>query len=215
MKAIKISTGGYVLSNFETDKPSGAGAFLCHRLDNKGLSQKFNKDNFEKCLNDLWIETDKIYDFKQVKFYGYSPSMDLLMLRKYNIDIDIIDIRELLQLSPFEERLAKEGNNLETAYYIVTNKIPEIKNHGDLDELRLVAELFEWTKKLKLKNYLTVMPFGHCAGMPIIDYVISYRRQADGYRFNNTDALSDSMTYQIEYLEEETNSRFDDDEDNF
>lgn len=213
MKAVNNNTGQYVLKNFATDKRSNAGAFLKHRINNESLSKKLNKELFEEALTEIGIKKEHIYDSKEVNYHGFSVSQDLLMLRKYNIDIDIIDIREKLQLSKFEERLAIEGSSLECAYYIVLNAIYDISHHGDLDELIMIQSLFNSLKNLDLNKLFTVMPHGHCAGMPIADYVFEYRRQADGYRFNNSDILADSLNYWIDNIEDDDYLRFDDDDD--
>lgn len=70
-----------------------------------------------------------------------------------------------------------------------------------MDELIMIQSLYNFVKNIDLKKRLTFMPHGHCAGMPIADYVIDYRRQADGYRFNNSDILADSLTYWIDNME--------------
>lgn len=210
MKAINHNTGQKSLMNFATDKPSGSGAFLKHRINNDGLSIKFSKEAFENMLIDIGVPKESIYDYKIINFYGFSVTQDLLMLRKHDIQLNIIDIREKLKLSKFGEQLAIEGSSMECAYYIVTNKIPNIENHGDLNELDLILELFDFVKTAELKEYLTVMPHGHCSGMPIADYVLKHRRQADGYRFNNDDILSESLT---KYIEDIDDNMFDNDDD--
>lgn len=210
MKAFNHNTGQQVLVNFATDKPSGSGAFLKHKIKNDELYQKFNKETFENTLIDIGVPKESIYDYRIINFHGFSTSQDLLMLRKYNVQLNIIDIREKLKLSKHEEQLAIEGNSMECAYYIVTNKIPNIENHGDINELKLIVELFEFVRTAELKEYLTVMPHGHCSGMPLDDYVINHRRQADGYRFNNDDILSESLTKCIE-----DNDEIDFDDDDF
>ncbi len=57
---------------------------------------------------------------------------------------------------------------------------------------------------------MSVVPFGHCSGMSISDYVQEFRKQSDGYRYNNSDAFSLSLDNAIEELE--YTEDFDDDD---
>ncbi len=65
---------------------------------------------------------------------------------------------------------------------------------GEIDAIRV---LFDRSLTLTLKPTLTVMPFGFCRGMPLSQYVRQYRRQADGYRFNNADLLAAALSKAI------------------
>ena len=163
----------------------------------KSFGHKFSNERFNHSLN--LIEATEL---SSNQYYGFGVQQDMLMLNKYGIQINIIDIREMLQLSKHEVRLATEGSGLETAYFIVTKKIPEINDHNGIEELHLIRDLFLATKHLRKKEFLTVMPHGHCAGMPLTRYIQDYRRAADGYRYNNSDLLSRSLSHAIEEYED-------------
>lgn len=188
--------------NFSSTKKISAYGFLSHKTENYTGCDKFSKEKFELMLQDIQINSNDVI------YYGFSTQQDALMLKKYGINIEIKDIREMLQLSSYEQRMATEGSGLEATYYIVTGKLPELESHSGLDELRIIRELYECAIKIEQRKHFTVMPFGFCAGMPISKYVLTYRRQADGYRYNNNDTLSESLTSAIEAYEDEA-----DDED--
>lgn len=99
-------------------------------------------------------------------YYGFGVQQDVLMLAKYDINIEIVDIRELLQRSRFAERMATEGSGLKAAYLIVFGKTPSIKSHDGIAELQIIHELYRKATRLRKQTHLELMPFGHCAGMP-------------------------------------------------
>jgi len=208
MKATCIETGRALCRNYGTEKKLSAYTYLSHRKE-RYEGDKFSKDEF-------WAFIELIKDGNEAIhfYYGFGVTQDMSMLAKYDIDISIIDIREKLQLSEFDYRLATEGSGLEAAYYIVTGKIPQIENHCGLDEIYIIAELYEASLNLELKEFLEFMPHGHCAGMPLKEYVELYRRAADGYRFNNCDTLSYSLTSVIENNEGDFDP-FDTDEEEY
>jgi len=177
---------------FKTKKQSCASAFLCHRIDNSDREHCFTKEFFETIIE----------PHKGKEFIGFGVQQDIKMLFKYGINLSIKDIKEILTLSKFEQRLALEGSSLEACYLIVTGQIPIIDNHGGIDELHLIKEIYDHIKESKLNDFLNYVPFGHCAGMPLSEYVRNYRRQSDGYRFNNNDLYAQSLDYEISKIED-------------
>lgn len=133
-KMLNVETGSAIIKNFASLKANGAGSFLVNKIDNSNEIVLFSEASFINLLVNIGV-----YDLgttDDVVFYGFSPSTDIKMLKKYNIHISINCIRELLQLTEYEYKLATQGNNLETTYYIVTGKNPKIIDHGDLKELK-------------------------------------------------------------------------------
>ena len=203
LKMINVQNERVYCCNFSSKKKISAYTKLSHKVD-RVKGSLFSKEYF-----DIGIQFILIDKKSEPEFYGFGVQQDMIMLNKYGIKLDILDIREILQLSKHEKRLATEGSGLEAAYLIVTGKYPELKNHDGADELLIIKKLFDAAKKLRKKEFLTVMPHGHCAGMPISEYISGYRRAADGYRFNNFDILSKSLSHAIEQAEPEM--EYDDD----
>ena len=92
--------------------------------------------------------------------------------------------------------MAIEGSSIECCYYYITGQRPEFI-HGSLEELLAVKEIFDFVSQYELNEFYTVYPFGPNAGMPLDEYVVVYRRNADGYRFNNSDKLAESLEHYI------------------
>ncbi len=196
MKAISITTAQTMCHSYGSHKPISAHSYRSHKLYRYRGQTRFSKERFYHSL--------ALFDLKEgdpVTLYGFGVQQDLLMLQKYDIKVPINDIREMLQLSKFEYRMATEGSGLEDTYTIATGKIPNLKNHDGIDELYVMKELYEIAMTVRKKKLLTVMPHGHCAGMPLKEYVASYRKQADGYRWNNSDILAASLTHAVEEIE--------------
>lgn len=83
---------------------------------------------------------------------------------------------------------------MECAYFLLTGK----QRHVSVAKLDLVREIYQQVMTFTdCKELLTLMPFGHCPGMPISEYFRDFRRAADGYRFNNSDLLARSLTAKI------------------
>ncbi len=203
LKMINCKNDRSYTANFRSLKKISAYPRLSHKVTRyKGST--FCKDFFNHGLEFLLIDQKS-----EPEFYGFGVQQDILMLNKYGIKLNIIDIREMLQLTKHEATLATEGSGLEAAYLIVTGKHPELKNHDGIDELKIIKELFLAARKLRKKEYLTVMPHGHCAGMPLKEYISGYRRAADGYRYNNFDILSKSLSNIIEEEEPEFEEDYD------
>jgi hypothetical protein len=204
VKAKNVETGKTVIRYCDSKKELSAYNFLSHKV-----KRYENELNFNELVFLATLEQVSGVDHKDVDLIGYGVSQDLLMLSKYGIILEIKDIREMMQRSKFELQMATEGSNLEVAFYLATGNIMPNDCHHTIDEIKYIAELYEAVKDLELKEFLTVMPHGHCAGMHLQDYVSGYRRAVDGYRYNNHDLLSKSLDYWIE----EIDGSFQDDED--
>jgi len=195
LKLMDADSGAGVCVNYKSLKPVS----LYHQI-NEGMNGKyrgrtyFSKESFAKALCKIGINWDD-----PIKYFGYSVGMDRSMLLKYGLDIGIIDLQELIRLNPmYENELAMGCASMETAYLLLTGKKPLLKSHMNLTELGLIREIYrEVSGFSELNELLTLMPYGHCAGMPITQYVSEFRRSADGYRFNNTDLLAKSLTARI------------------
>jgi len=140
------------------------------------------------------------------EFWGFGVEQDVKMLAKYGINITINDIRTHFQCTEFAYRMATEGSGLEPTYLIVTGEYPPVISHSDFSEMILIETLFHKIKDYDADTYMSVVPFGHCSGMRISDYVQEYRRQSDGYRYNNSDAFAyalDAAIEELEYIEDD------------
>ena len=117
MKYIVVETGDKQCFNLGSRKRITAGAYLECLLNPEKEGALFSKELFES-----------LFDINDTKFHGYSVSKDIEMLNKYNINIEINDIKENFMLSDYEERLAKEGSSLECVYYIISGDLPNLKD---------------------------------------------------------------------------------------
>lgn len=198
LKMLNITTGATLCNTYRTKKESGAGAYLCHKI--KKIDQgyiDFSKSEFDEALKVVDA------DISRDQFYGFSISNDIKMLLKYDIHIPkYIDIQEQFRLTEYEQRIATEGSSLETLVFMVLGREAEI-NHGDESELLEMESLIEKLDELPKNEFLSLVPFGHCAGMPLIQYIIEYRRAADGYRFNNDNLYASSLDNKIDNLYDE------------
>lgn len=200
MKVLNLNSLVSISANYGSTKNISAYGQIAHKVLNYG-GIKFSKDKFALHVRlvsgNTYSGEEEYYNMDSFEFIGFSPSQDILMLKKYGIDIKITDIREQMQLTKHELRMATEGSSLECCYLIATGKYPELKSHDGVDELRIIHELYQEVEKLEKNHTLTVMPHGHCAGMELTQYVDEYRRQADGYRWNNHDLLAESLNAMI------------------
>lgn len=198
VKLINTTNGKAILRNFNSKKPLSAHTQLEHRVTKYIDCPYFSDSEFNNMLNEIELEIGN------TKFFGFGTAMDIKMLSKYGINIQIEDIQTKLQRSKFAYRMATEGSSLEATYLIVTGKYPDNINHASIDELNIIYELYKEVKKIKkLHRYMKYVPFGHCAGMKIYDYVGDYRRAADGYRYNNNDEFAKALDYYISLRGEE------------
>lgn len=203
LKMKNLDNGLTFIKNYRSDKPIGLHARLSHRVE-RYEGRKFSSQEFIDALVRLHASFED-------EFIGFSVTADLAMLAKYEISVsEITDIKDLLILSEHEYTLATEGNGLEECYLCVTGKYPDLQSHCGLNELAIIEELYFEAKKLNQDDYLTVMPWGHCAGMDIDDYVADYRRNADGYRWNNCDVLAASLDDACNRYDEENSYDNDD-----
>jgi hypothetical protein len=188
-KVKHLGTGKSVLRNFASEQPLTAHVRLTHKVE-RYSGAKFSKKALSSLLRKAGCNAS-------TTFWGWSVSEDQKMLEKYGIEMQIADIQERLRLTDeFEVRMAVEGSGLEEVYFLATGEIAEI-DHASEGELEIIHKLYDLSQPLKPRKYLTVMPYAFARGMKISDYVVKHRRQADGYRFNNSNLLSDSLTASI------------------
>jgi len=208
VKMMNIKNRRKVCRNFNSQKSLSAYNKLRHRVDRYIDEPYFSESEFEKMLNTINVSID------DAVFYGFGTSMDIKMLQKYNIYISIIDIREHFQKTEYAYRIATEGSGLEEVYLIVTGKYPDKKiSHSDVSELLLIKKLYDKMLETPTSEYMEIVPHGFAAGMKIRDYVEKYRRQAEGYMYNNHDEFSraiDHFLYEVYYKID-----YDDDDDEF
>lgn len=179
-------------NNYCSNKPIGVHTLLFLHTERFENDPPFDKVQFEGLIPDQ----------EDVTFYGFGIQQDIKMLAKYGIYLEnYIDLREELQRSMYAQKMATEGSNLECVYYILTGKCPNHSNHLGIEELDTIVEIYHRSRGLILDQYIKYMPHGFCSGMPLDMYVVSNRRQADGYRFNNNDLLSKSLTHYIDLNE--------------
>lgn len=174
--------------------------------------KRYNGELFDKSMFAKQLEAISIRPSQKTLFFGYGVHQDVSMLAKYGVSVEILDIREMLQRSRFAERMATEGSGLESVYLIVFGKAPDTTHDGP-EELQAIYDLYRKAIRLKKQEHIGVMPHGHCAGMPLTEYVRQYRRAADGYRFNNDDLLAESLTASISrYVSWDSDDEWDDDD---
>lgn len=195
VKAFCLETGIKICANYRTRKAPQIGALLkTGKITGKKL---FNKREFNLLLKEIGVD-----DPYKAEFIGFSNKTDKSILSQYGIGLNWSeDLQETLTRSKYEKNMAINGRSMETCYYIVFEK--EIApSHGDIEELDALIEIYEATRKLRLKKYLTVYPWGDEAGMPLKEYCDYNRRRADGYRYNNNDILAISLDHTIDLLED-------------
>ena len=206
VKILNVHNKKSVIKNFNSKKILSAYTQLEHKVARYDDCTFFSLDELVGMLNEIDLSIDS-------DFWGFGVEMDKNMLGKYGINITINDIRTHYQCSEFAFRMATEGSGLEPTYLIVTGEYPPQATHADFSEMILIERLFEEMKKHEADTYMSIVPFGHCSGMRIYDYVQEYRRQADGYRYNNSDSFAYSLDAAIEELEYVEDEEDDDDED--
>lgn len=195
LKLMDADTGNGLCLNFTANKPVSLYHQVYSGLDDQYPGKTlFSAAAFAKALKKIGVKPD---DGRT--FFGYSVSMDQAMLKKYGLEIEITDLQEKLRLNPkYERDLAVGCASMEAAYLLLTGKKPPLETHLGLGELDLIREIYHAVIQfIDCNELLTLMPWGHCAGMPISQYVSDYRRAADGYRYNNSDLLAMSLTATI------------------
>lgn len=194
VKMLNTVNGKSVLRYFNSTKPLSAYTQLDHGVHRYEDYPLFDSGQLEEMLLEVEASTED-------NFWGFGIDQDVKMLSKYGCRLQIRDIRTHFQRSEFAYRMATEGSGLEATYLIVMGECPPAASHADFSEMILIEALFQKMKDYPARGIMKVVPFGHCAGMSISDYVVQYRRQADGYRYNNYDCFSDSLSYHIEEME--------------
>lgn len=194
VKILNVNNNKSAIKNFNSKKELSAYAQLEHRTTRYEDCPLFSREEFEAMIAHIGLSLDS-------EFWGFGVDQDLQMLGKYGCHITINDIRTHFQCTEFAYRMATEGSGLEPTYLIVTGEYPPQASHADFSEMILIEKLFEKMKEYDADTYMSVVPFGHCSGMPIHDYVQEYRRAADGYRYNNSDAFAYALDAAIEELE--------------
>ena len=194
VKILNINNKKSIIKSFNSKKELSAYTQLEHRTVRYKDCPLFSLDELMVMLAhiDLSIDSD---------FWGFGVEQDMKMLGKYGCHITINDIRTHFQRTEFAYRMATEGSGLEPTYLIVTGEYPPKASHADFSEMILIEKLFEKMKEYDADTYMSVVPFGHCSGMLISDYVQEYRRQSDGYRYNNSNAFASALNAAIEELE--------------
>jgi len=194
IKILNINNKKSIIKNFNSKKELSAYTQLEHRTVRYKDCPLFSLDELMVMLAhiDLSIDSD---------FWGFGVEQDMKMLAKYGWNVSIQDIRAHFQRTEFAYRMATEGSGLEPTYLIVTGEYPPKASHADFSEMILIEKLFEKMKEYDADTYMSVVSFGHCSGMLISDYVQEYRRQSDGYRYNNSDAFASALNAVIEELE--------------
>lgn len=205
-----ITNDKHYIKTYKTNTPITVGANICMnwQVDNSNAEKFFDKEEFEKGLQTIEATKDD-------EFYGFSTSTDEQILTSYGVFFKrntYKDLVEMLRLTTtnIEKSMAYEGSSIECCYFYITGQRPEFV-HGSLEELLAIKEIFDFVNQYELREYYTVYPFGPNAGMPLDKYVIEYRRNADGYRYNNFDKLSDSLDHYI--FENEYDDGFDIEDD--
>ena len=204
VKILNVHNKKSVIKNFNSKKTLSAYTQLEHKVARYNDCPFFSLDELVGMLNEIEISID-------ADFFGFGVQMDEKMLAKYGWHVSIQDIRTHFQRTEFAYRMATEGSGLEPTYLIVTGEYPPKASHADFSEMILIEKLFEKMKEYDADTYMSVVPFGHCSGMSITDYVQNNRRQADGYRYNNSDEFSLSLSNAIDELEYAND--FDDDDE--
>lgn len=190
-KALAVVSGKAVCKNFGSKIPMSAHVQLTHGVPAYKGKRKFSRAAFDRLLRSLDV------DPARAECWGWGVEQDKKMLKKYRIEVEIKDVQERFRLSvEYEVRMAREGAGLEEVLFMVTGKATRI-DHDGVGEMDAIRVLFDRSLTLTLKPTLTVMPYGFCRGMPITQYVRQNRRQADGYRFHNSDLLAASLSKAI------------------
>lgn len=191
IKLKNMTNGKTICQNFKTKRKQCASSIVCCGGHIIGKNY-FNEREFIKMLKTIGGSINDA-------FYGFSIKSDKESLSQYNIILNnYVDIQESIMLSKYEKALCLEGRSLEAVYYILNKQLPNITNHNGEEELTVIENIYVKNLKLRHKKFLKYYPWGRFAGTPLKDFVVDYRRQADGYRFNNEDLLSASLDYYIE-----------------
>lgn len=201
VKILNVNNKKGIIKNFNSKKELSAYAQLEHKVTRYTNCPFFSLVELFGMMEEIDLSID-------AHFFGFGVEQDKKMLAKYGFHKSITDIRTHFQKTKFAYRMATEGSGLEPTYLIVTGEYPPLVSHADFSEMYLIEKLFYKMKEYEADAYMSVVPFGHCSGMPISDYVKQHRRQADGYRYNNSDDFSSALDFaisELEYMEDDFN----------
>ena len=194
VKLYNTSNGQSAIENFYHSRRYQSGALS--KTGNLSGKHRFSAKALEKLLK----KVDATFDDE---FVGFAIETDRTILCHYGVFLNYVqDIQSDLLRSKFDKEIIFHGRCMESCYRIVLGKEISV-SHGGIDELMAIVDLYNVVKTMRLKKYMKFFPFGDMAGMPLADYVVEYRRKADGYRYNNGDALADSLTHYIDLLNED------------
>lgn len=139
VKLMDADTGDGTCLNCKANKPVS----VYHRVhcgldgDYPGESL-FSAEVFAKALEEIGVKPDD-----EPEYFGYSVSTDQAMLKKYGVDIEIIDLQDRIRLNPkYERELAVGCSSMEGAYFLLTGRVPPLDTHFVLAELDLVREIY-------------------------------------------------------------------------
>ena len=193
VKLYNLNNNKQICLNYKTKKKAQLGSLLVTGEING--EKYFSKKELGKALKTIDASVDD-------NFIGFSTKTDKEILWSYSIELNYNeDLQETLMRSKYERKMAYNGRSMETCYYILMGKPIEVSHNG-IEELSPLVEMYHQTRGLRLKKYLTVYPWGTEAGMPLKDYIESFRRRADGYRYNNNDILAESLDHYVEIIED-------------
>lgn len=150
---------------------------------------------------------------KDADIYGWGKNEDLNALKRYNINIDIIDLQDCF-IYDNTEFVVQNGRSVEVAAYLLTGG--EIfSSHTGKELLPLYKHYIEDGKYHSDRAFTleSVIPYGRFAGNKLGDTIQLERRSVDGYRFNNNDYLSNMFDYGVSVLLLDKYFNDDDDDD--
>ncbi len=206
-----LENGKTVIRNFKTNTPMTAGALVCcggNDWSTKG-EVLFSKEEFEKLLAEVGFTPED-----NIVFFGFGTKTDREILQSYSIHLrdyynwintpkyQIVDLQELCRLQEELEKDMIGSASLEAVHYLIYKEI-KTPVHGTEEELDLIHDIYNYLlicrqdKWLSYRESLKYVPWGQYAGMDIYEYVFYYRRQADGYRYNNNDIYARSLNMVI------------------
>lgn len=193
-KIKNLTTGKTVCQNYISVNPGFLRGFYGENTN--GAETIFSKEEFEKLLNLVGASYEDT-------FIGFSTKTDKQLLENYGIVLEEYkDCQEALMLTEHEAEMAYGGRSLEACYYIVTGEVVTDNLHNSAEELDLIEAIYNAsTEDKRNKKFLTMVPYGPDAGMPIIDYCIYNRNRVDGYRYNNEDVYASSLDFYCKVID--------------
>ena len=177
--------GKEVKRTFKTRVPTSADTIAKHKIVLPEGEEPFSISAFNKMLKEINANV------KKVKFITYDISRTYKFLEEAKIPItskNFIDVQDLLRLTKLENKLATEGSDLQTAYFIAFNKYVDI-DYSKFDALSLINQLYDFAiENRDERDILTVFPYGFDGGMPFREYFCEntypcefFHRENNGY----------------------------------